>query len=377
MTELFNFFTGARRQLEPIRDTNATLVDLLDRILDKGLVINADVIISVAGIPLIGVNLRAALAGMETMLKYGMMQAWDEKIRSWEREHRKRQEISLFKGEKIKFKMFGSYYYSKGIYTAWISGYIYLTNKRLLLWNREFDEITFQIPLEKIRAIIMNQEVFLTREKKEVLYLVDQDNKVSRLHAVENDRLKKSIEQKINAMGLTLEENHVLPEFEKGAVSFLREGEMVTSRGKVWHLVSGKGIIGTTWKSGYLYLTNKRLFWWDDFEQRIDFQVSVEKINAAVKERRDMTPVLKNENVLDVIFNANGTRSVASFSGKEIDEWKIVINSTLAKVSQAVEERETCPQCGNIAAAKELLEKGCSKCAWVSPRQQEKLKAKN
>lgn len=72
--------------MEPIRDKNATLVDLLDRVLDKGLVINADVIISVAGIPLIGVTLRAALAGMETMLNYGLMQAWDEKIRAQERE---------------------------------------------------------------------------------------------------------------------------------------------------------------------------------------------------------------------------------------------------------------------------------------------------
>lgn len=82
--------------MEPVRNTHATLVDLLDRVLDKGLVINADIIISVAGIPLIGVNLRAALAGMETMLKYGVMQAWDEKTRAWEREHRKRREVPLF-----------------------------------------------------------------------------------------------------------------------------------------------------------------------------------------------------------------------------------------------------------------------------------------
>jgi len=74
--------------MEPIRETHATLVDLLDRILDKGLVINADIIIAVAGIPLIGVNLRAAIAGMETMLRYGIMQDWDEKTRVWEREHR-------------------------------------------------------------------------------------------------------------------------------------------------------------------------------------------------------------------------------------------------------------------------------------------------
>lgn len=74
--------------MEPRKDHHATLVDLLDRVLDKGLVINADIIISVAGIPLIGVTLRAALAGMETMLNYGMMQFWDEKIRAQEREHK-------------------------------------------------------------------------------------------------------------------------------------------------------------------------------------------------------------------------------------------------------------------------------------------------
>ena len=83
--------------MEPIRDTQSALVDLLDRVLDKGLVIYADVIVSVAGVPLIGVNLRAALAGMETMLKYGVMVDWDEKCRAWERENRreKKSEVSL------------------------------------------------------------------------------------------------------------------------------------------------------------------------------------------------------------------------------------------------------------------------------------------
>ncbi len=68
--------------MEPTRDTHYTLVDLLDRVLDKGVVLYADIIVSVAGIPLIGINLRAALAGMETMLSYGVMQEWDAKVRS-------------------------------------------------------------------------------------------------------------------------------------------------------------------------------------------------------------------------------------------------------------------------------------------------------
>ena len=57
-------------------------MDLLDRVLDRGLVVQADIIISVAGIPLIGISLRAALAGVETMLQYGMMREWDQKVRS-------------------------------------------------------------------------------------------------------------------------------------------------------------------------------------------------------------------------------------------------------------------------------------------------------
>jgi len=72
--------------MEPVRNSHGTLVDLLDRVLDKGIIIYADLIVSLAGIPLIGVNLRAAIAGMETMLKYGMMTQWDDRVRTWERQ---------------------------------------------------------------------------------------------------------------------------------------------------------------------------------------------------------------------------------------------------------------------------------------------------
>ncbi|MCL4459061.1 MAG: gas vesicle protein [Chloroflexi bacterium] len=87
--------------MEPIRNSHATLVDLLDRVLDKGLIIHADLIISVAGVPLIGVNLRAALAGMETMLEYGLMKEWDERTRAWESKHREKKEVAALSGEDI------------------------------------------------------------------------------------------------------------------------------------------------------------------------------------------------------------------------------------------------------------------------------------
>ncbi len=60
----------------------ATITDLLDRVLDKGLYLRADLVISVAGIPLIGVTLSAAVAGIETLREYGIVSDWDEAIRT-------------------------------------------------------------------------------------------------------------------------------------------------------------------------------------------------------------------------------------------------------------------------------------------------------
>ncbi len=59
--------------VEAMKQTSgATLVDLVDRILDKGLVINADITVSVAGVELLGIKIRAALASFETAARYGL-----------------------------------------------------------------------------------------------------------------------------------------------------------------------------------------------------------------------------------------------------------------------------------------------------------------
>jgi len=54
------------------RDTPGTLADVIDRILDKGLVINADIAVSIAGVELLGIKIRAALASFETAAKFGL-----------------------------------------------------------------------------------------------------------------------------------------------------------------------------------------------------------------------------------------------------------------------------------------------------------------
>ena len=63
--------------MEPTKDDTHAIVELIDVLLRDGAVIQADVIVTVADIPLIGISLRAAIAGMTTMTEYGMFEDWD------------------------------------------------------------------------------------------------------------------------------------------------------------------------------------------------------------------------------------------------------------------------------------------------------------
>ena len=58
--------------LEATKEASSTLGDVIDRVLDKGLVINADIMVSAAGVELLGIKIRAALASFETAAKYGL-----------------------------------------------------------------------------------------------------------------------------------------------------------------------------------------------------------------------------------------------------------------------------------------------------------------
>ncbi|ELY48139.1 gas vesicle protein GvpM [Natronorubrum sulfidifaciens] len=62
--------------MRPRKDDEA-LVDVLDVLLRDGAILRADVIVSIAEIPLVGIKLTAAIAGMETMNEYGLFEAWD------------------------------------------------------------------------------------------------------------------------------------------------------------------------------------------------------------------------------------------------------------------------------------------------------------
>ena len=67
--------------MRPRKDDEA-FVDVLDVLLRDGAVLRADVIVSVAEIPLVGIKLTAAIAGMETMTDYGLFEKWDASRRN-------------------------------------------------------------------------------------------------------------------------------------------------------------------------------------------------------------------------------------------------------------------------------------------------------
>ena len=58
--------------LQKMGETSASAADLIDRILDKGLVINADIKVAVVGVEILDIRIRAALASFETAAKYGL-----------------------------------------------------------------------------------------------------------------------------------------------------------------------------------------------------------------------------------------------------------------------------------------------------------------
>ena len=360
--------------MEPTRDTHYTLVDLLDRVLNKGVVLYADIVVMVAGIPLIGVNLRAALAGMDTMLNYGVMQEWDQRIRAERSKIGAQGELALATGEQVKLKMFGSHYYSEGIYSAWRQGYFYITDRRVVLHRSGFNDTLFETSLEAITGLTIQRDNHsFTDSQRENLYLSLSNGNIALLHALDIYKLREAIAEEMTALGLATKEIPAPPVFDESAARFLDEGEEVVYRGKMWHMmelpVSG-ATTADTWRAGHLYITNRRVCWWYDFEEKLLFEVPLESITAVAVEMRQLGPMLKNEKVLDVVYGTEQGKRVACFSGDELPQWEKALKEVSAQqgVVTNKEDVETCPRCGKEAPVKELLEMGCGGCGWVSPR---------
>jgi hypothetical protein len=59
------------KMTRPTRDQR-DLADVLEMVLDKGIVINADIVVTIGDTELLGIQIRAAIASFETAAKYGL-----------------------------------------------------------------------------------------------------------------------------------------------------------------------------------------------------------------------------------------------------------------------------------------------------------------
>ncbi|CAL9278110.1 Gas vesicle structural protein [Streptomyces sp. SudanB5_2050] len=88
--------------MQPRRDGEGSLAHVVETLLDKGLVLNADIMVSVAGVELLGIRLRAALASFETAARYGLEfpSGTDTETAAW-RETREERETCPACGKRV------------------------------------------------------------------------------------------------------------------------------------------------------------------------------------------------------------------------------------------------------------------------------------
>ena len=231
--------------MEPTRNPEVSLADLITVLLDKGTYLNIDLIIAVADIPLIGVNLRATIAGMETMLEYGMMRDWDEKTRAWVRKSVARH-FPLADGEEIVAKMAGGHF-EEAFSTTWRPGGVYITNQRLVVFRREPKEVLWETTLENITALRLSDQQTVGSEVRTRLLVDTTDGLTTMLSASAPQRVRELIAQQRPLVQLP-------QDIEPPPTDSTRE---LTSH--AWYQETRAG--GTTWRGGSAAADEEGLTW--------------------------------------------------------------------------------------------------------------------
>jgi hypothetical protein len=316
--------SGVSPGIEPVRTRESTLNDLLDRLLTKGIVLDLDLIIGVAGIPLIGVSLRAAIAAIETMIEYGLLQTWDEKTREYAERELQRQKLAYAPGETLLLEMFGSHWYSDGVYRAWRPGRLFLTNQRLILYRRMPPEILFETPLERIRAMAVAESVHFNGRRAPLLQLVLDSGEEASLYAEDVAGLEAALDDRLEVEGVIVDKT-MEPCPRDREVARVAPDARVLAEGTMWRQATGATGIAAAWQAGRMYLTDQGLLWWSESQCRLAVRIAVGEIVSVGVEPRDLGPLLGAKSVLGVRHRMEGRHEMALFAGKNLEEWRRAI----------------------------------------------------
>ncbi|WP_205718627.1 gas vesicle protein [Actinomadura sp. WMMA1423] len=232
--------------LRPTRDPQVTLDDLLEVVLNKGAVLHLDLIIAVADIPLIGVNLRAAIAGMETMLEYGLLKQWDADTRAWA-ERATAATPDLEEGERVVIRSFGGHYDDRGSAHIWRPGTLFLTDRRILVYRREPREALWEARLEDVAATRLQSERTLGGEERLRVRVELADGGGALLSAAKPEEFDESLRR-------------LAPHVRSREPRPLASGDDAPEcEGHVWYHEPRRG--GATWRGGRARVEKGRLTW--------------------------------------------------------------------------------------------------------------------
>jgi Gas vesicle protein len=315
--------------MEPQRESQATVGDLLERVLDKGIVLKLDLIIGVAGIPLIGISVQGAIAAIETMLQYGMMEAWDAQTRAYAIREAQRQQSDLQPGEHAVLELYGSYQHARGISRVWRPGRLILTDRRVLLVRPAPREVLFETRLSAIAGIGRVAHEDAHGGRREIVCLALADGALAAIYTARPETLEASLRERLQRLGQAV--------VEISGTHLERLDPAAVAEGHLWHrLAPGSG--QAPWRSGWAVLTGNELTWWADMEQRALLRVPVSAIWGLAVERRDLG-VLGDRDVLVVTYGSDGHRAEALFAGEGIDAWPPAIRRAALALDEGGDAR--------------------------------------
>ncbi len=297
--------------MEPCHAPQATLADLLERVLDKGIVLKLDLVIGVAGIPLIGISLQGAIAAIETMLGYGMMEAWDAGIRADAVPEVEHWRLGLREGEHAMLEMYGSYHHARGIFRVWRPGRLILTEQRLLLIRPAPAEVLFETPVSAIAGIGRVFESNAGGGGREIVCLALADGRLEAIYTPQPDQLEASLRARLHRLG------QPVTEISKWDIKQLDPGAV--AQGQLWHRWP-PGQAAQCWRSGWTVLTPTELTWRPDSPERALVRVPLRDISALAVERRELG-ILGEREVLVITHQAGSGHAEALFAGDGIGSW--------------------------------------------------------
>lgn len=284
--------------LEPTRDARATLPDLIEVLLDKGVVLHLDLIISVADIPLIGVNLKAAIAGIETMLEFGMMRQWDEQTRGWVQRSISRT-VPFAEGEELVMRMTGGFRHT-GLYTTWRPGTVYVTDRRLFVFRRDPREMLWETALTDIQEVSAEPEVTIGSERRRIRVRLNNGSEAL-LSAAEPDRLADLVRERTRRF--------------RGAPRVADAGSMgppAIRQGHLWYHEPRAGSF--VWRGGGARLTESGISW----KSPVDARAALDVPYAEMLDTRLESGNSPKGSLILVIDTAGGSFRLA---GDGIADW--------------------------------------------------------